>query len=196
MTNLLQNTGKLLIAVLLLCLLIAVAAFAGYWLGVQRATPTRVSSIAPTVTQLERVGELSSLRVHVADVLTADGEGHRGCWLIKGDAMLSCAVSKATVSNVNGSAHTATILLPALRVTSARVDHEKTKTWSIEKSTWLPWKWGDQGVLRDAAMFHAQQLVESAASSERHLASAKTHTELLIRKMYDLTGWDVAVEWE
>ena len=45
-------------------------------------------------------------------------------------------------------------------------------------------------------MFHAQQLIETAAGAERHLGPAKAQTELLIRQMYDFIKWKVDVEWE
>lgn len=157
---------------------------------------TRARSVMPTVTQLEKIGELAATRVHVTDVLTAEGEGHRGLWLVSGDALLSCNVSKATLGDIDQEARTATIRLPSLRVTSARVNHDKTKTWSVEKTTWLPWRWGDQGAMRDGAMFHAQQLIEAAAGSERHLTAAKAHAEFLIRQMFDFVDWKVDVKWE
>ena len=116
--------------------------------------------------------------------------------MIKEDALLSCNVSQAKIVNVDTEVRTATIQLPPLRVVSARGDHDKSKVWSVEKTTWLPWKWGDQGLLRDAAMYHAQQLIESAAGAERNLTQARVQAELLIRQMYDLMHWKVAVEWE
>jgi hypothetical protein len=68
----------------------------------------------------------------------ADGEEFRGAWLIKGDALLTCYVSVAKILNLNSAARTATLRLPLLRVTSARIDHTKSKTRSVEKKTWLP----------------------------------------------------------
>jgi hypothetical protein len=152
--------------------------------------------MGPTVIQLEKLGELTTTRVHITDLLWAEGEGYRGSWLISGDALLSCDVSNAKIMNVNAETRTALILLPPLRVISARVNHDKTKTWSVEKTTWLPWNWGDQGVMRDAAMFHAQQLIESAAGSERNLGPARAQAELLIQQLYDFVKWKVDVEWE
>ena len=83
--------------------------------------------------------------VFLAEML-AKGEGYRGSWLIKGDALLSCDVSQAKIVRVDTTARTATLRLPPLHVTSARVDHEKTRTWSVERNTWLPWKWGEGAV--------------------------------------------------
>jgi len=166
------------------------------WLHYRSADPAYIRSVTPTVTQLERIGELAATRVHVTDVLYAEGEGYRGSWLINGDALLSCDMSKGTLIDVDSEARTATIRMPPLRVISARVNHDKTKTWSVEKTTWLPWRWGDQGVMRDAAMFHAQQLVETSAGSECHLGPARAHTELLIERAYQFIEWNVIIQWE
>lgn len=172
------------------------------WLGICLGRRDRADlayqtkSIGPSVSQLQRIGELAAARIHVTDVMTAEGEGYRGSWLIKGDALLSCDVSQAKITHVDPIARIATLRLPPLHVTSARVDHDKTRTWSVERNTWLPWKWGDQGAFRDAALVHAQKLVESAAASDRHIAPAKAQAELVIRQMYDLIDWKITVEWE
>lgn len=157
---------------------------------------SRSRSLGPSISQLERIGELAATRIHVTDVMTAEGEGYRGSWLIKGDALLSCDLSRAKIIQIDAVARTATLHLPDLHVTSARVDHEKTRTWSVERNTWLPWRWGDQGTFRDAALAHAQKLIESAAASERNLAPARAQTELLIHQMYDLVDWKVSVVWD
>jgi hypothetical protein len=51
-------------------------------------------------------------------------------------------------------------------------------------------------VFRDAAMHHAQLLIEDTASSDQHLEPSKAQTELLIGRMYELVDWTVRVEWE
>lgn len=196
MTDLLKMTTRLVLGSLAILLLVVLCFGAGVWLGSRGHLPPQVRSMTPTVTQLERISELAATRVHVTDVLTAEGEGYRGSWLIKGDALLSLDVSQAKFIHVNMETRTATVHLPQPRVTSARVDHDKTKIWNVEKTTWLPWRWGDQGLLRDAAMYHAQQLIESAAGSERNLALARSQAELLVRRMYDLVDWKIHVEWE
>lgn len=199
MIELIRQSERLLVTGCLVLLLIAISVAYGIWLGRSRSVgrgPTSVHSTAPTVIQLERLGELTTMRVHVTDVLWAEGEGYRGSWLVSGDALLSCDVSRAVITNVDQTVCTATIRLPPLRVVSARIDHDKTKTWSVEKTTWLPWRWGDQGVMRDAAMSHAQKLIETAAGSEQHLKAAKTQAEVLIRQIYEFVDWKVEVEWE
>ena len=183
-------------AALLLGMLLLAALGIGTRLGSQQHIATQARSLGPTVSHLERIGELASARIHVTDILMADGEGFRGAWLIKGDALLACDVSRAKIMNLNPTSRTATLRLPPLRVTSARIDHTKTKTWSVEKKTWLPWTGGNQSVFRDAAMHHAQQLIEATASSKQHLEPSRAQAELLIGRMYELMDWKVSVEWE
>ncbi len=183
-------------AALLLGMLLLGALVIGTRLGSQQPIATQARSLGPTVSHLERIGELASARIHVTDILMADGEGFRGAWLIKGDALLACDVSRAKIWNLNPAARTATLRLPPLRVTAARVDHTKTKTWSVEKKSWLPGTGGNQSVFRDAAMHHAQQLIEATASSSQHLEPSKAQAELLIGRMYELMDWKVTVEWE
>ena len=192
MTRMLRSIG----AALLLGMLLLAALGIGTHLGSQQPIATQAQSLGPTVSHLERIGELASARIHVTDILMADGEGFRGAWLIKGDALLACDVSRAKILNLNSTARTATLCLPPLRVTSARVDHTKTKTWSVEKKTWLPWTGGNQSVFRDAAMHHAQQLIEATAASSQHLEPSRAQAELLIGRMYELMDWKVTVEWE
>ena len=196
MTELMKQAAKLLLIGVFALALTMGSIWYGTQLHKSQRVPPVVKSTGPTVTQLERIGELTTSRVHVTDVLSAEGEGYRGSWLIKGDALLSCDISKAKIVKVNNEKRTATVHLPPMRVISARVDHGKTKTWSVEKTSWLPWYWGDQGIVRDTAMIHAQKLVEAAAGSERNLAPARAQAELLIRQMYDFVEWKVIVEWE
>ncbi len=158
-------------------------------------TPTVAKSIGPTVQQLEQLGEIATTCVHITDVMTAEGEGYKGCWLIKGDAVLSCNMQKATIVSRDDEKQVAVIELPQLQVMSPRVDHEKTKTWNVKNATWLPWKRGNQDVFRDAAMLHAQRIIEHAAKDDENKRHAKAHAELMIRKMYDLVGWQVSIKW-
>jgi hypothetical protein len=142
--------------------------------------PTFFHSFGPTITQLESMSKLATTRVHITDVLTGEGEGYRGSWLIKEDALLSCDLSRAVILRRDNETRTAVIRLPRLRVRSPRLDHEKSKVWSVEKATWLPWKWGNQDLFRDEADFHAQKLVETAAGSEETLGPARARVEFTL----------------
>ncbi len=166
------------------------------WLKWLRADPPSSRSLGPTVAELEDMGELVVTRVQVSDVLEAEGLGHRGLWLVRGDALI--AVNMADVELVSNDADNRTVVLrlPAPTVVSARVDHEKTKTFDFESTTWLPWRKGDQGTLRDNAMLHAQRLVQHSAQQNAGLEHNKQTCELILQSLYRQVSWDVQVEWE
>ena len=153
-------------------------------------------STGPTVTSLESLGELVSTKVNVADVLQATSDSYRGSWLIKGDALISIDMSRARIIESDPKTQSARISLPLPKVLTARVDHSRTKTWSVEKTAWLPWRGGDPDSLRDQAMLHAQELVEYAASSKENMDHARYSAETVIRGVFQLVGWNVTVEWE
>ena len=115
----------------------AVALLRGWDPGV-RETPPTFRSPGPTVVQLERLQQLVSTRVHVADVLVGESRWLEGSWIIQGDALLAVDMSKAEVKDGDEKARTAAIVLPRPAVLSARVNHEKTQRWDIKSRSWIP----------------------------------------------------------
>jgi len=154
-----------------------------------------IFSQGPTVERLERLADLVTTRVYVADVLTAEAEGHRGAWLIRGDGLLAVNLARATITAKDEEARQAVIRLPQPEVLQARVDHTRTRTWEVRKTTWVPWG-GDQDKLRDSVMLHAQRLVAHAAGSPENLRLAKAAAEAMIRGFYEEFGWRVRILWE
>jgi hypothetical protein len=157
--------------------------------------PPQFTSGGPTVQQLEAMGHLTVLRLTVADVLEGRGHGYRGAWLIRGDALYSIDLRKANLQSKDMARRTATITLPLPVVAQPRVDHHKTLTYSVEKTSWVPWT-GDQSKLRDAAMHEAQRLVERAAAHSDYLDTAQQNGELILRNMYALVDWEITVAWQ
>ena len=176
----------------------ALVGFASYRFG-QSQDPRPSFSGGPTVEKLEELGALVSTRVHVADILAGKYNGHwRGSWLIKGDALLVVDMRKAVIASKDETSRQASINLPPPCVMQPRVDHEKTLTYSVEKTTWIPGLFlpADQSdKLRDAAMRHAQSLIEKAAGSKEHIDEARIATATLIKGFYQLVGWNVEVRW-
>ena len=159
------------------------------------APPVVVKSQGPTVERLERLSHLVTSRVYVADVLVGEGEGCRGAWLIRGDALIAVNLNRARITEKVEDARTATILLPPPDVLQPRVDHERTKTWEVRRMVWLPCN-ADGDKLRDEVMLQAQRLVTQAAGSKENIEQAKRATEAIIRAFYEEVGWHVAVAWE
>jgi hypothetical protein len=154
-----------------------------------------VHSQGPTVERLEQLSHLVSMRVYVADVLTAESESYRGAWLIRGDALIGVNLGRVRIADKDEQARRATLCLPQPEVLQCRVDHERTRTWEVRRTTWVPWR-GDEDKLRDSVMLEAQKLVAHAASSSENLSQAKANAETVLRGFYQEVGWQVNVSWQ
>ena len=157
--------------------------------------PTLFYSQGPTIERLEQLKHLVTMRVYIADVLTGEGDGHRGAWLIRGDALLGVDLGRAKILDKNEESKQATLSLPPPEVLQCRVDHERTRTWEVRRTTWVPWS-GDQDKLRDNVMLEAQKLVDHAANSSENLSQARANAEAVLRGFYQEVGWHVHVTWE
>ena len=160
-----------------------------------KACTPEYSAQGPTVERLERLSHLVTTRVCVADVLVGEAEGCRGAWLIRGDALLGINLAQVRIIERDDRAKRATLRLPLPEILQSRVDHEKTRTWEVSKTTWIPWK-GDKDKLRDTVMGEAQKLVAHAAGSRENIGQAKALAEAIIRGFYEEVGWQVRVTWE
>lgn len=88
----------------------------------------------------------------------------------------------------------AVLRLPLPEVLQSRVDHEKTRTWEVRRTTWVPWN-ADADKLRDNVMRKAQKLVATAAASAENVGQAKATAETMLRAFYHEVGWEVEVTW-
>jgi hypothetical protein len=154
-----------------------------------------IHSQGPTVERLERLSHLVTTRVYVADVLVGEGEGCRGAWLIKGDALVGVNLGRVRIAKKDEATKQALIVLPPPEVLQPRVDHRRTKTWEVRRMAWLPWN-ADQDRLRDEVMLQAQELVARAAESDESLQQAKAAAATIIKAFYEEVGWQVRVTWE
>jgi hypothetical protein len=178
----------LLLAAVLFALVVAILAI----LRLAPWKPPAIHSQGPTVERLEELRHLATARVYVSDVLTAEGDGHRGAWLIKGDALIGTDLGQAQIIEKDEAAKRATVCLPPPTILQARVDHERTRTWEVRKTTWVPWR-GDQDKLRDDVMREAQRLVAYAAASAENLGHAKMGTEAILKAFYQEVGWNAHI---
>ncbi len=189
-----------LIASIALAILVAQAvAFLRGWDPGVGETPPTFRSPGPTVVQLERLQQLVSTRVHVADVLVGESRWLEGSWIIQGDALLAVDLSKAEVKDGDEKARTATIVLPRPTVLSARVNHEKTRRWDIKSRSWVPLAGailGDRQALEEQAMLETQRLVERAAATDENKATARQGVEGTLSEFYRGVGWQVSVRWK
>jgi hypothetical protein len=160
----------------------------------EKPPPVVVHSNGPTVEKLERLAALAATRVQVADILVAEGNGCRGSWLLKGDACLSIDMGQARIVDKHEDSKQATIAPPDPQVLAPRIDHSRTRTWSVERVAWLPWN-ADQDALRDAVYAEGQKLVAHTAASPENVQAARATAEVVIKSLYSEVGWNVAVKW-
>ncbi len=151
-------------------------------------------SQGPTIEKLERLSQLVTTRVQIADVLTGEGSGCKGAWLIKGDALIAVDLSKAAIIEKDEAVKRATIRLPLPQVLQARLDHSRTKTWQVQTTTFIPWA-SHQDSLRDSVMREAQELVAHSADSVENIQQAKASAEAALKLLFAETGWTLTVIW-
>ena len=189
-----------LIALTFLAILVAQAvALLRAWDPGARETPPKFSSPGPTVVQLERLRQLVSTRVHVADVLVGESRWLEGSWIIQGDALIGVDMARAEIVDRDERARTATIVLPRPAVLSARVNHERSRQWDIKSRSWVPLAGsllGDRRAIEQQAMREAQRLVERAAGTEDNAAAARRGAEAMLAEFYRAVGWQVSVRWK
>ena len=85
-----------------------------------------------------------------APPLSKTGLGGRGVFQISGDALIAVNLSRASIPSKDNETREAVICLPQPEVLQARVDHTRTRTWEVRRTTWVPWG-NDQDKLRDAS---------------------------------------------
>ena len=183
-----------LLTVLPIAALVTAVAYLRYVYVPPRPDDSVTWSSRPTVEAIQRLSHLVTTRVTISDVLTGEGDGVRGVWLIKGDAFLSIDLSSVEVLVIDRERRRAVIVLSPPAVLSARVDHERSVTWDIERTTWIPWR-ADMDLLRDQAYHHAQKLVEYAASRPERIEEAKRHAAHALTETYRPVDWSVEVRW-
>ena len=108
--------------------------------------------------------------------------------------MLGIDLSRAKIVVKDDTTRRATIQLPLPELLTSRVDHSRTQTWQVRRTTWMPWS-GDGDKLRDQVMLEAQKLVAQAARSEEYISQSKTAADAIIAAFYGEVGWNVMVTW-
>lgn len=149
---------------------------------------------APTVEQIKNLGHLAALKVYISDVLEVDGKGIKGAWLIKGDALIGADMTGITVEIIDANAKKARIQLAPPIVMSPRVDHERTKTYNVDKSFFT--SADKESAIRDDAMKQAQRVIEQVANEPVNIEKAKERLEVLINNFFKMVEWDVSVAWK
>lgn len=179
----------------LLCMAAALAAALAWRTTAQPRA--RQVDFRPTVRSLERLAQIVSLKVNLADTLSVDAregmDSVRAAWIVKGDALIGVDVSAARIEGLDAEGLRAEIVLPGPAVISPRVDHGRTRTFMLRSGLWTR----DRYVagIKDRAMHIAQDRIAEQAADAEHIEMARARVETIVREFYGLAGWDVQVRW-
>ncbi len=187
---------KFLKYILIIAVLIIIASF---------VTIKKDNEIVPTVISVQKIGELSTLKVTVSgNSLYVSDNGT----LVENTAKYSYKASATLSTNIDESdikidAKDKTIILKVKppKVTSVTIDFDKTKQLSRQAYTFkvLP-RLGvintdPDNHLANIAYKEVQKLADNVASSQEHIEEAKNKFVSLMNKQYQPLGWKVVVDW-
>ena len=197
----------------LLSLLVALAlGFALHsWLSPQK------QAAPPALISLERMGQLVSVKVNVADVIEftenrtfdipwsswqVSYAGTRVLLIVKGDCLVATDLSAARYDAVDAEHRTVTIELPAPRVLQARLNHDDpsiggSRLYSFSNEGLEALLPGNENRMHaiNAAMQLGQARVEAAGRSASVVQAAKTNAELVVKGTYSALGWTATIHW-
>jgi hypothetical protein len=156
----------------------------------------------PTIEQVQALSCLVTQRVDVADVQETRLEGYMGgmkaALLVKGDFLLGVDLSKAKFESVDPAGHRAVLVLPQPRVTSPRLDQDRTRLFTISESgLWLiaPGAGPTSTALINRAYRDAQHLIAGACDEPSLMIRGRQQAERVLKAFFDAVGWTVEVRW-
>lgn len=188
--------SKFLKYTLIIAILIIMASF---------VTIKKDNEIVPTVVSVQKIGELSTLKVTVSsNSLYVSDNGtlveNTAKYSYKASATLSINIDKSDIK-IDAKDKTIMLKVKPPKVTYVTIDFDKTKQLSRQAYTFrvLP----RLGVintdpddnLANIAYKEVQKLTDNVASSQEHIEEAKNKFVNLMNKQYQPLGWKVVVDW-
>ena len=162
-------------------------------------TPKQSFTVSgPTIAQVQALSLLTVETVHVVSELEAEASFRKGTWVIRGDGDYAVDFARAQLISRDEATKHLTIQLPAPALRNPRLDEQRTKLVTYEKTGLGWWTIGALGSREDfekTSRPRLQQAVELACRDEQFLPVARTSAERLVRSMFELAGWKVDIEW-
>ncbi|WP_432773484.1 DUF4230 domain-containing protein [Francisella salimarina] len=181
-------------------LIIAILVIAASFVMIKKDT-----EIVPTVVSVQKIGELSTLKVTVSgNSLYVSDNGtlveNTAKYSYKASATLSTNIDESDIK-IDTKDKTITLRVKPPKVTSVTIDFDKTKQLSRQAYTFkvLP-RLGvintdPDNHLANIAYKEVQKLTDNVASSQEHIEEAKNKFVSLMNKQYQPLGWNVVVDW-
>lgn len=154
----------------------------------------------PTVERVTEIGELCVLKIHTSDMLIGTSSSQKSSWMISGDALISVDLTQVRIDQADQVAKTLVLEMPALKVLSPRVNHEKTRHWDTESVCWHNgWftydKVGKSSRLHEMLLKEAQKVVAHVSQSREYHDDARESAERIVAALYAGTGYTVSFQW-
>ena len=117
--------------------------------------------------------------------------------LVHGELELGTDLKLAEFTEVDTEARTVTLRLSEPKVRRARLDHEQTSVYRIDRGgLWkaLPSAEPARRVVNQA-MVEAQACVKTAGEDSQYVDRARRHTEQVLGQFLQALGWEVKLVW-
>jgi len=184
--------------------LILLVIAAGFWLG-QNVLRPGLNGLAggnttPTIEQVQRLATLVTLKVDLADVQMTSVRGYTGgmrvALLIKGDALLGTDLNRARLENVDPQTRSAILILPQPKVTSPRLDQERTRLFTVDTyGLWLLVPGDRRAGIMNKVYAQAQEAVARAAADPQLAEKARQQAEQVLGAFFAQQGWTLTIRW-
>jgi hypothetical protein len=156
----------------------------------------------PTIEQVRALSCLVTTRVDVADVVDTQLNGRTGgmkaVMIVKGDFLLGVDLSVAKFESVDTAAHTAVLVLPQPKVTSPRLDHERTKVFMVcQSGLWQIAPGGGQasGEVIDRGYRDSQRFVAAACNDPALIERSRRQAKQVLEAFFAAMNWKIEFQW-
>jgi hypothetical protein len=191
------TTGRSIGKLLLVLVVVGAVGYAVYHdLAASSSEPQLKSE--PIIERVENIGKLAVLKVFVSDIVSTDDAGFlsgvEGIWIIKGDAILTVDFARIQVLAKDDTAKTVRLRLAPPQVELARVDHDRSGVYKLDKGVFTGTK--EAAKMTDHAFKAGQENVRELAGLKDNIEAAKRNAEELLKNHLRMVEWEATVEWQ
>lgn len=195
---------KFAVAIMALIVVMIAVMLAGSVLSALRAphADPEFFHAGPTLESVRALSSLVTTKTTLADAIVSQINGFTGSMsavlVIRGDALIGIDMEQARISDKDDNTRSLVLILPQPTVIQARVDHERTRVFALDRhGFWRLMRLDDvTRQLVDQGMREAQQTIEKAASEPATMATAREHAQQVLAAFANSAGWQLEIRWE
>ncbi len=196
-----NQEGDLVIQILWTVLMLIIGALLGFGLGGRYRNSVPVEATPTVIGRITELADLVVLRVPVSKVHVTRISGYVGAVdcivLVNGELEMGTDLMQAQFKKVDTAARRATLMLAEPVVRRARLDHESTSVYRIDRrGLWkvVPSAEPSRMVV-NRAMIEAQGCVEAAGEQPELVDRTKQQTEQVLGQFLKAVGWEIKLVW-